>query len=325
LKKVLYIGGNGNISWHCTMLSLQAGHEVWHLNRGNAGRKGVPAEVHQLTGDIRNPAQIKSLIANHTFDCVVDWVCFTPDHANMDMELFQGHTEQFIFISSASAYQKPLCQFPITESTPLQNPFWPYSQDKIACENIFLTKPKDFAVTIVRPSHTYDTIIPAALGDYGYTIPARILANKPVVLHGDGTSLWTLTHSSDFAKGFVPLQANPQAYGESVHITSQEVLTWLQIYETIANALHKPLHPIYMTSSAIAKELPDYGAGLLGDKAWCGVFDISKIKQLVPDYKATTCFKDGLEQTLEWFNQSPARQKIIDHKVDDWMDSKSDK
>jgi len=321
-KKILFIGGNGNISWHSTMAALEAGHEVWHLNRGNPGRRAVPTEVKQIRADIRNPESVMQALGNQTFDSVTDWVAFVPDHIRSDIEIFKERTAQFVFISTASAYQKPLTSLPITESTPLKNPFWQYSRDKIECENLLLNEYRNtnFPAVIVRPSHTYDTIIPAALGDYGYTIPARIQAEKPVVLHGDGTSLWTLTHSADFARGFVPLLAYEASLGHSFHITSDEHLTWLQIYQEIAAALGKPLHPVFKTSQSIAAELPEAGAGLLGDKAWCALFDNSKIKKFAPGFQCEIPFREGIQRSLEWFWSDPARMKQIDQKMDQWMD-----
>jgi nucleoside-diphosphate-sugar epimerase len=313
--KILFIGGNGNISWNCTAQALKKGYEVWVLNRasGSVMRRELPDGVHRLRADIGEPESVKDALKGLTFDVVADFICFTPEQAQQDIELYGGICEQFIFISTASAYQKPLAAVPITESTPLKNPYWLYSQNKIACEELFFKeyRKKDFPITVVRPSHTYDTIIPAAMGSSGWTNSARMLAGKPIILHGDGTTLWTLTHASDFARAFTALLGNPAAIGNAFHITGDEWLTWRQISELVANALGAPKpNFVCMPSEAIAKKNPDLGAGLLGDKAWCAIFDNSKIKQFAPGWQAEIPFREGIKRTVNWFMEREERRKI---------------
>jgi nucleoside-diphosphate-sugar epimerase len=256
-----------------------------------------------------------------TFDAVVNWIAFTPEHANLDLELFRGRTKQYIFISSASAYQKPLSGLPITESTPLANPFWEYSRNKIACEEMLMRAYRDdgFPFTIVRPSHTYDrTMLPF---NGGYTAIARMRAGKPVVVHGDGASLWTLTHHRDFAKGFVPLLGNNHAIAEAIHITSDELLTWNQIYQICAEAAGVA-NPklVHVPSDVINTYDPAWGAGLIGDKAHSVIFDNSKLKRLVPDFAASIPFVRGAEEVMAWFDEDPARQ-VVDEAMDRTMDA----
>lgn len=326
--RLLFIGGNGNISWNCTIKALKKGHEVWVLNRGNSSamRKELPKEVHRLKADIANKEQVKNVLNNvgfSKFDVIADFICFTPEQAKTDLELYGKMCKQFIFISTASAYQKPLLHVPITESTPLKNPYWLYSRNKIACEDIFFEsyREADFPVTVIRPSHTYDTIIPSAMGSSGWTNSSRMLRGKPVILHGDGTTLWTLTHAKDFAAAFVKLLGNPASIGQAFHITSDEWLTWRQISESVADALGAPKpHFVYVPSEKIAEKNPDLGAGLLGDKAWCGIFDNSKIKKMAVGWQATIPFELGIKRTINWFLENEERQKI-NTELDTFLDS----
>ena len=234
--KVLFIGGTGTISSACSQLAVERGFDLYLLNRGLTSTRPIPEGAQVLTGDIRNPASVRAAIGEMTFDVVVDWIAYTPDHVEQDIALFRGRTDQYIFISSASAYHKPVLSLPITESTPLHNPFWQYSRDKIACEARLMRAYRDdgFPVTIVRPSHTYDRTKLPLRGRW--TVVDRMRKGLPVVVHGDGTSLWVLTHHKDFAKGFVGLLGRPQAIGEAYHITSDEVLTWNQIFRIVARA-----------------------------------------------------------------------------------------
>ena len=317
--RVLFIGGTGKISSACSQLAVDQGIDLYLLNRGQTDRP-VPANLHHLTGDIRNPASARAALGDLRFDAVVNWITFTPDQVATDLELFRGRTKQYIFISSASAYQKPLSGLPITESTLLANPFWQYSRDKIACEEVLVRayREEGFPFTIVRPSHTYDrTMLPF---NGGYTVIGRMRAGKPVVVHGDGTSLWTLTHHRDFAKGFVPLLGNPHAIGESIHITSDELLTWNQIYLTCAEAAGVA-HPqlVHVPSDLIAAYDPAWGAGLLGDKAHSVIFDNSKLKRLVPGFAATIPYAQGAREVLAWFDADPARH-VMDAAMDATMD-----
>ena len=250
---------------------------------------------------------------------MVNWVAFTPEHAETDLELFGGRTQQYIFISSASAYQTPPVNLPIVESTPLSNPYWQYSRNKIACEERLVRAYRDegFPITIVRPSHTYDrTLLPM---DGGYTVVNRMRQGKKVIVHGDGTSLWVLTHHRDFAKGFVGLLGNPHAIGETFHITSDELLTWNQIFETVAHAAGADPKVIHVPSEMMAAYDPSWGAGLLGDKAHSMIFDNAKVKRLVPDYVATIPFVRGAEEMMVWYDADPNRQ-VVDEKLDRLMD-----
>ncbi len=249
--KVLFIGGTGIISSACSELALQHGIELFLLNRGNSSRP-APLGAKILQGDIRQPASVSAALGNLSFDCVVNWVAYTPDQVQNDLDLFTQRTQQYIFISSASAYQKPPAFLPIQESTPLHNPFWQYSRDKAACEALLEVawQKSGFPYTIVRPSHTYDRTLLPFHG--GYTTVARMRAGKPVVVHGDGTSLWTLTHHRDFAVGLVGLLGNPHAIGQSFHITSDEWLSWNQIYEIIAHAAGAEPRLVHVPSELIA-------------------------------------------------------------------------
>jgi nucleoside-diphosphate-sugar epimerase len=322
--KALFIGGTGTISSAITKQLSEKGCELYLLNRGTR-TESLPDNVNILQTDINDEDNVSQLIKNLNFDVVADFIAFHPDQLERDYRLFHGKTKQFIFISSASAYQKPLSDYRITESTPLSNPYWEYSRNKIACEEYLMKQYRDngFPITIVRPSHTYDErSIP--LGIHGrngtWQVARRMLDNKAVIIHGDGTSLWTMTHNSDFANGFIGLMGNIHAIGESVHITSDETVSWNQIYEAIANALGVKLHAVHVSSeflAACSKE--DYRGGLLGDKANSVVFDNSKLKRLVPDFVATTRFDQGIKQTVEYILAHPEYQKV-DREFDIWCD-----
>lgn len=313
--KVLFIGGTGNISTPVSLLALEKDMDLYHLNRGN--RPPIPG-VKSLVADIQDTAQAKQALQDHTWDVVVNWIAYTPEDILRDVALFEGKTKQYIFISSASVYQKPPVHYLITESTPLENPIWDYAQQKIACEEMLgdLCRERGFPMTIVRPSHTYDTVIPITLGGWAeYTTVDRMKRGLPIVVQGDGTSLWTMTHAADFAKGFVGLMGNEDAVGEAFHITSDEVLTWNQIYETLARAAGCEAKIVHIPSLYIADYADKIGytsrrGSLLGDKSHSSVFDNSKIKRLVPDYVATIPFAEGIKKTLDWFDADPAR-KII--------------
>ena len=317
--RVLFIGGTGVISAACSRLAVERGLELFLLNRGHTDRP-VPDGATVLRGDVRDPASARAAIGDRTFDAVVNWVAFTPEHVEADLDLFRGRTGQYVFISSASAYQTPPASLPVVESTPLANPFWAYSRAKIACEDRLVRASRDeaFPATIVRPSHTYDrTLLPF---DGGYTVVDRMRRGAPVVVHGDGTSLWTLTHSRDFARGFVGLLGNPHALGEAFHITSDEWLTWNQIYETVARAAGAGApRLVHVPSETLAAFDPERGAGLLGDKAHSMVFDNAKIKRAVPDFVATVAFARGAEEILAWYDADPARRV-----VDDALDRRTD-
>ena len=318
--KVLFIGGTGTISSACSQLAVERGLDLYLLNRGLTSRHPIPSGATVLIGDIRDPASVKAAISTMTFDVVVDWVAYTPDHVETDIALFRERAGQYIFISTASAYHKPVRSLPITESTPLHNPFWQYSREKIACEERLLHAYRDvgFPVTIVRPSHTYDRTRLPFRGRW--TIVDRMRKGLPVVVHGDGTSLWALTHHRDFAKGFIGLLGRPQTIGEAYHITSDEILTWDQIFRIVARAagVSKP-ELVHVPSKLINAFDPQWGAGLLGDKTHCVIFDNTKIKHMVPDFVATIPFSQGAEEIITWFEENPARQ-IVDETHNQLLD-----
>ena len=295
--RVLFIGGSGIISSACSQVAVDSGIDLFVLNRGRSAVRPLPPGVNMLRADIREPDSVRAEVSDLAFDAVVDWVAFTPGHVRTDIELFRGRTAQYVFISSASAYQTPPARVPVTESTPLRNPYWQYSRHKIACEDLLVAayREEGFPATIIRPSHTYDqTSVPF---DGGWTVLGRMLAGKPVIVHGDGTSLWTLTHHDDFARAFVPLLAHPRTIGEAIHITSDDVLTWNQI----------------------AAADPEWGAGLLGDKAHSMVFDNAKLRSLVPGWQAVIPFEQGAREIAGWYLADPARQ-ITDASLDATMD-----
>lgn len=319
--KVLFIGGTGNISGASTRLALEKGMEVFHLNRGNR-KKNIPEGVKTITADIHDVDSVTNAIKGHYFDVVVNFIAFVPQDIQNDFELFRNKTDQYIFISSTSAYQKPISHPVITESTPLKNPFWQYSRDKIACEELLNSQYQnnDFPITIVRPSLTYETVIPAAIGSWDdFTIIDRIRNGKEIIVHGDGTSLWTITHSIDFAKGLVGLFGHQQAIGHAFHITSDEILTWNQIYEAIAMAAGKKAKLVHIPSDFIA-DIDDFHTGnLLGDKAYSVIFDNTKIKTFVPGFSATISFKEGISNTVKWFEEDPERM-IVKQETNAFMD-----
>jgi nucleoside-diphosphate-sugar epimerase len=309
--KVLFIGGTGVISAAAAQRAVAVGHQLTILNRGSQTLRPAPEGAEVLKADIRDTASVRAALGNRMFDVVVDFVAFTADHVAADIELFAGRTGQYVFISSASAYQKPPARLPILESTPLRNSFWQYSRDKIACEDLLVKtyRHDGFPATIIRPSHTYDQTMIALTG--GWTDIARMRAGKPVVVHGDGTSLWTLTHSSDLAKALVGLLGRPQAVGDSFTITSDEYLPWNEIYEIFAEAAGAPAPQlVHIASETIAAAAPDLGPSLLGDKSHSVVFDNSKVKALVPEFICTVPFARGAAQVLSWYDSNPDEQVV---------------
>jgi len=307
--KALFIGGTGNISSACVELALARGIEVTLLNRGTSGRP-VPDGAQVLNGDIRDPQSVRAALGSRSFDVVAEFVAFTPEHIETDLELFRGRTGQYIFISSASAYQTPPAILPVTESTVLDNPYWEYSRNKAACEERLLRayREEKFPITIVRPSHTYSA--PYVPVEGGWTTIDRMLRGEPVIVHGDGTSLWTLTHASDFAKGFVGLMGNVHTIGESFHITSDEWLTWNQIHEILAAAAGVKPTLVHVPSDLIAAYDKAWGDSLLGDKTHSFILDNSKVKRLVPDFICTMPFSRGAEEIIAWHMADPARQQV---------------
>lgn len=317
--RVLFIGGSGTISSASTRLAVERGLDLHVLNRGTTSKHPLPDGVTTHRADIRDPASVREALGDLEFDAVVDWVAFTTDHVQTSVDLFAGRTGQYVFISSASAYQTPPARLPVLESTPLRNPHWQYSRNKIACEDLLVRAYRDdaFPATIVRPSHTYDkTLIPL---DGGWTVIERMRQGKEVVVHGDGSSLWTLTHHRDFAEGFVPLLGHPRTVGETFHITSDDVLTWDQIARTLARAAGVEARIVHVPSDVIAAEDPEWGAGLLGDKAHSMVFDNSKLRTVVPGYRAIIPFEQGAREIVEWYDGDAARRT-----VDDRMDALQD-
>jgi nucleoside-diphosphate-sugar epimerase len=304
--KILFIGGTGNISTSTSRLCIDRGWELWLLNRSGV-RSLTGARSLQL--DI-NSSQAKTQLANHEWDLVVNWIAFNAADVDRDIKLFKGRTNQYIYISSASCYKKPGPTSFITERTPLENPYWQYSRDKIAGEQRLLDEP-DFPYTIVRPSHTYSTVIPITIGGWTeYTTVDRIKKGLPIVVQGDGHSLWTLTHAEDFAKGFIGLFGNNKALREDFHITSDEFLSWNEIYQYVAAAVGKRADIVHVTSDDICKLDPEYTGTLLGDKSVSSLFDNSKIKSLVPDFKATIRFADGIKRTVAEFEANLSRQFV---------------
>lgn len=311
-RRILFLGGNGTISASCSREVLSRGDELTHLTRGIGSTRDPIDGVRTLTGDATDAASVREAVGSQEFDVVVNFRAFTPDQVAADIETFAGRTGQYVFISSASAYQKPVAALPIVESTPLRNPYWQYSRDKIAGEDLLVAAYRDagFPMTIVRPSHTYDGgSIPL---DGGWTALDRLRRGLPIVVHGDGTSLWTLTHSRDFARAFVGLLGNPHALGSPVHITGDEVLTWDAIAHLLGNALGVTPEIVHVASDTIARVIPSMGPGLVGDKAHSVVFDNTRVKRLVPGWEAVIPFHDGAREIVEWHLADPRRQVVRD-------------
>jgi nucleoside-diphosphate-sugar epimerase len=318
--KILFIGGTGKISTAVSQQVIAKGFELYLLNRGLQSKN--PPGSRSLTADVNQPKAACAALGDLKFDVVVDWIAFTPEHVERDLALFKDRTRQFIFISSASAYQKPPAHYLITESTPLHNPLSDYARNKIACEERLLRayREENFPVTIVRPSYTYNHYFPVAVGGFGcYTLADRLKKGKPIIVHGDGSSLWVMTHAEDFGRGFVGLLGNRQAIGHTFHITSDEVLTWDQIYQTIAEALGVEANIVHIPSDFIAQMAPQYAGSLLGDKSWSVVFDNAKIKTFVPGFQAVIPFREGIRRTAAWFDADKKRRRV-DAAVNSQMD-----
>jgi nucleoside-diphosphate-sugar epimerase len=321
--KILFIGGTGIISSASARLCLDKGYDLYLFNRGKSFRP-VPEGAHVISGDYFNRTETNAILRDNKFDVVVDWVAFEKEHVEFDIQQFRGKTDQYVFISSASAYETPPSKLPVTEKTPLDNPFWEYSRNKIACEQHLTNawKSEQFPVTIVRPSHTYDHTILPFRG--GYTFIDRLKKGKKIIVHGDGTSIWTMTHTNDFAKGFVGLLGNPKSIGEAFHITSDELLTWNQMANMIGEAAGLKPDILHVPSEIIARFDAELGYSLLGDKSHSMIFDNSKIKKYVPAFKATIPFTEGVKQAVEWFQNNPDQQNIDTH-LDRIFDSISSK
>lgn len=309
--RVLFIGGTGIISSAASALAVERGYELHVLNRGSTALRPLPEAAVQHTADVRDPAAAREALGDLEFDAVVDWLSFTPDHVRTATDLVRGRTGQYVFISSASAYQTPPERLPVTESTPLRNPHWQYSRDKVACEDLLtsLYREEGFPMTVVRPSHTYDrTLVPF---DGGWSFVDRMRRGLPVVVPGDGTSLWTLTHHTDFAGALLPLLGQPRALGEAFHITGDDAWTWDQIARALGRAAGVPDPEIvHVPSDAINAVDPEWGAGLLGDKAHSMVFDNTKVKRLAPGWSAVVPFERGAEEIVAWHDADPARRTL---------------
>ncbi|HEY1209352.1 MAG TPA: SDR family oxidoreductase [Terracidiphilus sp.] len=320
--KVLFIGGTGNISTAVTELAAGQGFDLILLRRGQRATD-LPENVRTIMADIHDEAGVTRALGNQTFDVVVDWIAFTTADIDRDIRLFRGRANQFIFISSASAYQKPVGHYLITESTPLANPFWQYSRDKIACEERLMKayREEGFPITIVRPSLTYsDTQIVLAVNSWqkSWTAVDRMRRGKKLIVPGDGSSLWVVTHNSDFAQGFVGLLGHRQAIGHAFHITSDEVMTWDQYYRITAQAAGVEARLVHIPSDFISACIPDEVGSLTGDKAASVVFDNGKIKRFVPGYCAKVPFAEGIQKTIAWFDADPRRKLIDDNDNAAW-------
>lgn len=308
--KVLFIGGTGVISTSVSELAVKKNNiELFLLNRGN-NDSAAPQEATLIRGDMNERGSIKRILDEYRFNVVVNWIAYTPDQIKADIDLFMGKVDQYIFISSASAYQKPLVHYMISESTPLKNPYWQYSSDKIACEDLLVKEYREnsFPATIVRPNYTYgNTMIPFVFNSRisRYTLVDRIKKGMKIIVPGDGTSLFTLTHSKDFAKGFVGLIGNTRSIGHAFHITSDEALTWDQVACSIGKTVGATPDICHIPSDLIATISPEHTGGLLGDKSNCAIFDNSKIKSFVPDYTATISFSEGVKDTISWYESHP--------------------
>jgi len=318
--KVLFIGGTGVISTAVSREAVARGFELYLLNRGS--KPASFAGAHSLIADIHKAEDVRLALRDLEFDVVVDWIALTPNDVDRDINLFRGRTKQYIFISSASVYQKPPVNYLITESTSLYNPYWEYSSNKILCEERLMRAcgEEGFPVTIVRPSLTYDTNFPIAIGGRGcYTLAQRLIQGREIIVHGDGSSLWVVTHADDFARGFLGLLGNERAIGEAFHITTDEVLTWEQIYQTIAAALGVEAKIVHIPSDFIARVASQLAGNLFGDKMWSTVFDNNKIKMFVPGFQAVIPFREGVRRTAAWFAADERRQRI-DEAVNTEMD-----
>lgn len=326
--KILFIGGNGNISYYCLRTALEAGHEVYALNRGVTAqtRRDFPTQTHRFLQDIRDTDGVEKILEGHEFDCVVDFLCYTQEDARRAMKLFREKTRQYIFISSVTVYQRQTRYLPFTENAPQWDESdYDYALEKVRTERIFKDafEQCEFPVTIVRPAHTYDTIVPVALGHNCFTVPQRYLNGKPVLIAGDGTNLWTLTHSKDFAAALQGIMEHPAAtIGQDYHITSDEWLTWLDITRNLLETMSLPVCPeqwIHVPVQHILNmEVPTsrnmaisyLGKAFKGQRMWCDIYDNSKIKKLLPDWKAQVSFEQGIGETWAWLNEKDVRRRF---------------
>lgn len=316
----MFIGGSGVISAASVRLAVARGHSVAVLNRGRSTSRPLPVEVEALHADATDRQAVDEALGDREFDVVAQFRAFAADHVADDIARFRGRTGQYVFVSSASAYQKPPARVPVTESTPLRNPYWQYSRDKIACEDLLVAAYREdgFPATIVRPSHTYDQTKLPTVG--GWTDVARMRAGKPVVVHGDGTTQWTMTHTEDFAVAFVGLLGHPVAIGDSFTITGTHAPTWNQIYTWLGQAAGVPEPElVHVASETIAAVNPEVGPGLVGDKAHSMIFDCSKVAALVPEFKTTISYDQGAAEQIAWFDAHPDEQ-VVDEELDGVFD-----
>ena len=324
--RILIIGGTGTISSAITRQLAASGQDLWLLNRGTR-KQEVPAGVKQIVADISNEEEVKRLLGDMQFDAVCEFIGFVPEQVERDIRLFKGRTRQYVYISSASAYNNPASNHVINEGTTLANPYWEYSRNKIACEELLMKEYREnaFPVTIVRPSHTYcERSVPVSVHGLkgSWQVLKRMIDGKPVVVQGDGSSLWTLTWNEDFARGFIGLLGNPKAIGEAFQIMSDESLTWNQVYKCVADALGVAFHPYYVSSEFLAAVAPkeyDFTGNLLGDKSVTVVFDCSKLKRVVPGFQATTRFHEGVRRCVDYLLSHPELQ-VEDEEFDAWCD-----
>ncbi|HNX59993.1 MAG TPA: NAD-dependent epimerase/dehydratase family protein [Spirochaetota bacterium] len=317
--KVLFIGGTGIISSASSALAVERGIDLYHLTRGKSSEVRPVKGVTNIIADIHDEEGTRKALAGHVFDAVVEWIAFEPSDIERDIRLFRGITSQYVFISSASIYETPPSRLPVTEDTPLYNPVWKYSQSKIACEDLLRAewRRERFPYTIVRPSHTYDkTLVPI---EGGYTVLERMKLGKPVVVHGDGSSLWTLTHHRDFAKGLVGLLGNPDSIAEAFHITSDEFLSWDAIHRVFAAMLGVDPRIVHIPSEVIAKYDRAIGDSLLGDKTHSMIFDNSKIRSFVPDFDCVIPFTVGAKEIVDYYDGEPSR-RAVDRRIDQLFD-----
>ncbi len=315
--KVLFIGGTGVLSGACSELAVSKGFDLYHLNRGISTELRNIQGVKTIYADIRNEEQTKKALENNSFDVVVNFIAYEPDHIQQDIEMFRGKIKQYIFISTASAYQIPE-HLPVTEETPLDNPYWEYSRKKIACEELLKQAYSEsgFPYTIVRPSHTYDKTKIPVIG--GYTVLHRMLKGMPVILPGDGTSIWTLTYHADFAVGLVGLLGNYKAINECFHITSDEWLSWNNIYNILAAELGVKAQVVHIPSDIIALYNQEIGDGLLGDKAHSMIFDNSKIRRFVPEFQPAVKLKEGAKEVVKYYKENTLELEV-DKNINDFM------
>ncbi|GHV39668.1 hypothetical protein FACS189490_03670 [Clostridia bacterium] len=311
--KALFLGGTGTISTAVSKLAIERGWELTILNRGKS-KEFLPDGAEFIQCDINDDEKLREILSGRHFDTTVQWIGFTPERVKADIELLRGKTNQHIFISSCAAYERPMRRYIVTEDAPLNNTHWQYGRDKAACEDVLTAsyRTEGFPFTVVRPSYTYGNLsIPHAMnGNKPWSIVSRMLAGKPVIVHGDGLSLWSMTHNTDFAKGFVGLMGRSKAVGEAYNIVSDEILTWDEITYAIGAAAGVKPAIVHMSSEQIIKLFPNKEGDLLGDKATSVIVDCSKLKALVPDFVCTTPFERGIKITVDYFNAHPELKTV---------------